>query len=221
VRTFTKRRLLIFLLLIGILLFWQYPRLLQGLGQLLVKEHRPEKADLIVALSGSLVDRTLTAIDLYRAGWSKRIFIFHEEKPDGYNLLEKRGIRLPEGRDLARRILLSSGVPKAAILTDEREVTSTYDEACIMRDFLKSHPLSKLILVTSKYHSRRAQLTFCSLLNAPKIQIFSCPTPYDEFDPQRWWKQESIRERVFFEYEKLLAYLLQGRIRPSVLLKRN
>jgi len=221
VRTFTKRRLLLFLLLIGILLFWQYPRLLHGLGQLLVKEDRPEKADLIVALSGSLVDRTLTAIDLYQAGWSDKIFIFREEKPDGYDLLERRGIRLPEGRDLACEILLSSGVPKGAILTDEREVTSTYDEACVMRDFLKSHPLSKLILVTSKYHSRRAHLTFRSLLNTPKIQIFSCPTPYDEFDPQRWWKQETIRERVFFEYEKLLAYLLQGRIRLSLLLKKN
>jgi uncharacterized SAM-binding protein YcdF (DUF218 family) len=221
VRTFSKGKLLVFLLLIGILLFWQYPRLLGGLGQFLVREDRPEKADLIICLSGSLVDRTLTSADLYRAGWSHKIFIFREEKPDGYDLLEKRGIRLPEARDLVRRILLSSGVPEGAILTDEREVTSTYDEARIVRDFLRSHPLSKLILVTSKYHSRRAHLTFRSLLNAPKIQIFSCPTPYDEFDPQRWWKQESIRERVFFEYEKLLAYLVQGRIRPSLLLKRN
>ncbi len=219
-RTFNGR-LLLLLLLIGILLFWQYPRLLQGLGQLLVKEDRPEKADLIVALSGSLVDRTLTATDLYRAGWSRRIFIFHEEKPDGFELLEERGIHLPDNYDLACEILLRSGIPRAAILSDEREVTSTYDEARIVRDFLKSHPLSKLILVTSKYHSRRAHLTFRSLLNGPRIQIFSCPTPYDEFDPQRWWKQESIRERVFFEYEKLLVYLLQGRIRPSLLLKRN
>jgi uncharacterized SAM-binding protein YcdF (DUF218 family) len=221
VRTFSKGKLLVFLLLIGILLFWQYPRLLGGLGQFLVREDRPEKADLIICLSGSLVDRTLMSADLYRAGWSHKIFIFREEKPDGYDLLEKRGIRLPEARDLVRKILLSSGVPEGAILSDEREVTSTYDEARIVRDFLRSHPLSKLILVTSKYHSRRATLTFRSLLNAPKIQIFSCPTPYDEFDPQRWWKQESIRERVFFEYEKLLAYLVQGRIRPSLLLKRN
>jgi uncharacterized SAM-binding protein YcdF (DUF218 family) len=221
VRVFSRPKLLVLLLLIGILLYWQYPRLLQGLGQLLVRENRPEKADLIVVLSGSLVDRTLAASDLYRAGWSKRIFIFHQEKPDGFELLEKRGIHLPETYDLACEILLRSGIPKAAILSDEREVTSTYEEGCIVRDFVMSRHVSKLLLVTSKYHSRRAYLTFRSLLNASQIQILSCPTPYDEFDPQRWWKRESIREEVLFEYEKFLVYLLQGKIRASLLVKRN
>ena len=218
-RTFTKGKLLVFLLLIGILLYWQYPWLLGGLGQFLVREDRPEKADLIICLSGSLVDRTLTAADLYRAGWSHKIFIFREERPNGYELLEKRGIRLPETRDHSREILLSSGVPKAAILSDAREVTSTYDEARIMQDFLKSHPLSKVILVTSKFHSRRAYLTFRSLLDSPPIRILSCPTSYDTFNPRRWWKKETSRENLLLEYQKFLASLLRGRIRLWLILK--
>lgn len=77
-RVFPKARLSLFLLLVGGLLYWQHPRLLPGLGQFLVREDRLQKADLIVCLSGSWADRTLTAADLYRAGWSKRIFIFRE-----------------------------------------------------------------------------------------------------------------------------------------------
>jgi len=217
VKIFARPKLLVLLLLMGILLYWQYPRLLQGLGQILVKEDRPERADLIVCLSGSWVDRTLTAAELYRAGWSKRIFLFREEKPDGYELLEKRGIRLPEARDLAREILLRSGVPKAALLSDEREVTSTADEAGIIQDFLKRHPSSTLILVTSKFHSRRAYLTFRSRLHSSPVRILSCPTPYDKFDPRRWWKEETTREKVVLEYEKFLASVLRGRIRLAAL----
>jgi len=221
VRVFPKARLLLLLLLIGGLLYWQHPRLLQGLGRFLVKEDRPQRADLIVCLSGSWGDRTLAAVDLYRAGWSRRVFLFREQNPEGYELLRKKGISLPESRDLSREILLRSGIPRAAILTDEREATSTYDEACILRDFIASHSLSHLILVTSKSHSRRAYLTFRSLLDSPQLKIWSLPTPYDGFDPRQWWKQEKSQERVLLEYQKILISLLRGRIRASLLLKRD
>jgi len=175
VRIFGRAKLLFLLLLIGVLLYWQHVRILQGLGQFLVKEDRPQKADLIICLSGSWANRTLTAADLYRAGWSGRVFLFREEKPVGYELLQQRGIRLPETRDLAREILLRSGVPRSAIFSGERESTSTYDEACQIREFLRLHPFSHLILVTSKYHSKRAYLTFRSLLGDPQIRILSLP----------------------------------------------
>lgn len=122
---------------------------------------------------------------------------------------------------MAREILIRSGIPKSAIVSDEREATSTYDEACQVGDFVKAHPLSHLILVTSKFHSRRAYLTFRSQLNVPRIHILSFPTPYDEFDPKRWWKEEKSRERVLLEYQKILAYLIRGRIRASILFKRD
>jgi uncharacterized SAM-binding protein YcdF (DUF218 family) len=219
VNIFRRVKLLLLLLIVGVLLSWQHLRILQGLGQFLVKEDRPQKADLIVCLSGSWADRTLSAADLYRAGWGQRVFLFREEKPVGYELLQRRGIRLPETRDLAREILLRSGLPKSAIFSGERESTSTYDEACQIRDFLRLHPFSHLILVTSKFHSKRAYLTFRSLLSDPQIRILSLPTPYDEFDPQGWWKKERSREWLFLEYQKFLASLLRGRISLSLLLR--
>jgi len=68
-------------------------------------------------------------------------------------------------------------------VSPEREATSTYEEAVIMRDFLKVHPSSQLILVTSKYHSARAYLTFRSALDDREVRIRSCPTPYDPLIP--------------------------------------
>ncbi|MDH7499959.1 MAG: YdcF family protein [candidate division NC10 bacterium] len=208
------------MLLVGALLFfWQRERILQGIGQFLVKEDRPQKADLIVCLSGSWADRTLTAADLYRAGWGRKVFLFREERPVGYQQLLQRGIHLPETCDLARQILLRSGLPRSAIYSGERESTSTYDEACQIEEFLRGHPLSSLILVTSKFHSRRAYLTFRSQLNQPGLRILSLPTPYDEFDPRDWWKRERSREWLVLEYQKLLVSLLRGRIRLSLLLR--
>ncbi len=210
---------LIFLVLILGILYGQHPRILRGLGHFLVKEDPPHRADLIICLSGSLVDRTLAAADLYRAGWADRIFIFRGQSPDGYERLAERGIQLPETRELAYQILIRSGIPKSSVLSDKRESSSTYDEACLMRDFLRTHHLSSLILVTSKYHSKRAYLTFRSVLTDSQFQIWNCPSPYDGFNPETWWKQEKWTKAVLSEYQKGLASLIQGRIRPSVLLK--
>lgn len=218
-RTLGRAKPLLLLLLVGALLFWQRERILQGIGQFLVKEDRPQKADLIVCLSGSWADRTLAAADLYRAGWGRRVFLFREEKPVGYEQLLQRGIRLPETRDLARQILLHSGLPRSAIFSGERESTSTYDEACQIREFLRRRPSSSLILVTSKFHSKRAYLIFRSQLNDPGVRILSLPTSYDEFDPRNWWRKERSRERLLLEYQKFLVSLVRGRIRLSLLLK--
>jgi len=62
-----------------------------------------------------------------------------------------------------------------------------------------------VLLVTSKYHARRASLIFKDALTE-EVTVISVPSPYDSSDPETWWKRNKDAQRVIMEYQKLLVY---------------
>ena len=132
-----------------------------------------------------------------------------EELPDGYELLKEKGIEYPESIDLLEMILKGVGVPESAMIISDRSVTSTFDEATMVRDFVKKKGHRSLILITSPTHSRRAWLTFKRIFKEEKVRILMLPSPYSKFRPEDWWKKRRYVREVIFEYEKLLYYSLK------------
>ena len=149
--------------------------------------------------------RAREGADLYNKGLAKVVFVPRMEPMEGLEETRKRGIYVPENRDLLIVILEGLGVPLTAIETSAQEVTDTWEEAQEVSNFVEQKGYTSVLLVTSKYHSRRAYLIFKDALNG-KASVISIPSPYDPSDPEQWWKRSKDCQRVIIEYQKMLVY---------------
>lgn len=207
-----KRRKLIFfvlpILLITCLIAVYHKNILVSIGEYLVTENELEKADAIFVLSGSIPDRILEAVDIYKQGYAPLIILSKAEKPQGYDALLKLGIKIPEEYDLNRIVALKLGVPTSSIIVINKRVDSTYMEMQALHDFLKKRNIYSIILVSSKSHTTRLTKLFNFVANRGKIKIITRPSKYDDFDPENWWKTRRDVKQVIFEYQKLVHYCL-------------
>jgi len=190
------------------LLIAHHQRILATVGEYLIyQEPAPQHADVIVILANweDTIIRVKAGADLYKGEVAKVIFVPRMEQMAGLEEAKKLGINIPENRDLVVTILQGLGVPLDAITTSAQEVTNTWDEAQEVRNLVEQKGYKSVLLVTSKYHSRRAYLIFKDALKG-KATVISVPSPYDSSDPESWWKRDEDAKRVIMEYSKLLVY---------------
>lgn len=205
-----RRGKLIFATLIVIaisLLIANHQAILTACGEFLIYQQEPQQAD-VIAIAANWEDTIIRAkggADLYTMGLAKTIFIPRMERMEDLEEITKQGIKIPENRDIVITILEGFGVPVDAIETSEQEATSTRDEAKEVSNLIEQKGYTSVLLVTSKYHSRRAYLIFKDALKG-KATVISAPSSYDSFDPELWWKRSKDRKRVIMEYQKLLLY---------------
>jgi len=204
-----KRRLTILFLVGSLFLCLISVRntLLISLGQFLITQSPLEKADAIIVLGGSVPDRILEAVDIYKEGYAPLIIMTRERKPEGYDELHKLGIKVPEGHDLIKIIALKLGVPESAIVTIDKRVDSTFSELRTIYNFLRKKSFKSVILVTSKYHTTRATIVF-NRVTKGRIKVITRPSKYDSFNPENWWKTRKDFRLTFFEYQKLAHYYI-------------
>lgn len=132
-------------------------------------------ANAIVAISGGDTSaRVIEAIKLYNAGWAP-VLIFSGAA------LDKSG---PSNAEAMRKQALAAGIPESAIIL-ETEALDTKENAFRTSALLSSN-FTRIILVTSPYHQRRAGLEFQFFLGE-RITIVNHPTPYDRLWPEYWW----------------------------------
>jgi len=175
-----------------------------------VTDPLPRSADAIVILAGSIPDRVLEAVDLYRAGLAPRLLVSRERQRPADFPLRARGVRLPEGDEITLGALRQLGVPDAAVVWLRRRGRSTMSEARTIARWACAHHLHRLVVVTSRAHSRRARLILRRSLR-PTIELAVRPSRYDTFPPWRWWRVRHHAKTVLREYEKLVHYWLQER----------
>ena len=173
----------------------------------LIVEHPLERADIIFVLSGSAAYRQRTALgaDLYASGAANRIALSNDGGRAGWSQDERTNLPFFE---LARRELVSRGVPSDAIIQLPGEVTGTYSEATTFRDAAKDLEIRTVLIVTSPYHTRRAFNTFKKVM--PDIEIGVVPTSigYESPTPDWWWLSSSGWRDVGAEYVKSFGYWL-------------
>lgn len=202
--------LFILLLSAGIAVYFARERVLRHMGHFLVIEQPVRRADAIVMLSGSIPDRILEAVDLYKEGLAPRLILTQEGALPGAAALRAKGATLPEHHELNLSVADQLGVPRAAINLVTTPAWSTLTEAQAIIDYLKQERLHTVILVTSKAHTRRAHLTY-EQLGKGELEFIVRPSRYDPFDPDTWWQRRPYVRRVVIEYIKLLNYLLLDR----------
>jgi len=149
-------------------------------------------ADVIVVLGGGSHERPLRAAELYKAHAAPRI------------LLTGSG-----DDEINRQILLQAGVP-ARVIEVERQSETTSENARFSILRLRAEKVHSVILVTSWYHSRRAQKTFEHY--GPELKIYSRPS-YFAFASKDWVRL-GINKRMRLEFVKLPGYWIRHGINP-------
>jgi uncharacterized SAM-binding protein YcdF (DUF218 family) len=180
---------------------------LVALGEWLVVEDQFGPADLMVVLGGSPVVRSLAAADYYRQGQAPLIFVSRGDLVR-HELVEDVDLTEAGEWGVIYRLLKARGVPPENIIIDTVYVNNTMEEARRVKTFIKGRGVKNLILVTSRYHSRRADWIFEKVLGAG-VKVISRPSSYDTFDPQSWWHDREQTKWLLMEYQKLAYTLIE------------
>ena len=65
-----------------------------------------------------------------------------------------------------------------------------------------------MIVVSSRYHLRRARFAFRRELDDTGVEVVMRGSRYDTVNPERWWTTRSDLRWMLSEGPKLVAYLL-------------
>jgi uncharacterized SAM-binding protein YcdF (DUF218 family) len=153
-----------------------------------------QPVDAIVAVSGGDTNaRTDEAISLYQNGWSDTL-IFSGAAQD------KSGI---SNAAAMKQRAISAGVPTSAILLDEYSETTKQNAENTITIFA-SNNITKVILVTSGYHQRRASLEFNK--RAEGVTILNHPVANDQDWSMWWWVTPRGWTLAVSELFKIIAF---------------
>jgi uncharacterized SAM-binding protein YcdF (DUF218 family) len=177
-------------------------------GRYLVTETPIDRADVIFVLAGERVERWLEAVDLYREGFAPRILLSPGRVDDMELRLRAKGISFPPEAELVRNAMVQLGVPAAVITILPGSVDNTAHEAAALRELPAASGWRRVIVITSKYHTRRVGFAFAREFEGTPTRIMVKATRYDRSDPARWWSDRSELRFVISELQKLAGYRL-------------
>jgi uncharacterized SAM-binding protein YcdF (DUF218 family) len=170
-------------------------QVLTGLGESLVVSDPLEQADLIYVFAGDFWgSRVLFGAKLGMQGWAPRVILSGGRYMDSY------------ASDLSVDFAVGQGYPRSLFVPVRLEARSTVDEARAMGPVFHRLGARRIILVTSNFHSRRAEQVFRLFL--PEFDFRMEASPDDAFHPGDWWGSERERDLLFGEYEKMIGTLL-------------
>ena len=104
----------------------------------------------------------------------------------------------------SREVLIRQGVPASAIVVLAIKAGGTLEELQAVYSAMTSKD-APVILVTSKYHTRRTRLTW-SYVSGGRSQPIVRAATGDPFDPNHWWHRRSFSLSVVHEYLGLVNY---------------
>jgi uncharacterized SAM-binding protein YcdF (DUF218 family) len=177
-------------------------------GLWLVKEDEPVKTDAVVVLMGSIADRILQTVDLYKKGIASKVIIVESEM-GAFRELKARGADIVSNTEQISNAATDLGIPGDRIIILPGAAQSTQQEAMIIRDYLANKPdIDTLIVVSSAPHTRRASMIFeraFKKLEVPVYVIYS-PSSYTNFNAEKWWQCKDDIETVLLEYLKIANF---------------
>ncbi len=156
-----------------------------NVGRWLSVEDPLQKADAIAVLSGRMPDRALEAARLYNAGYAPEVWLTHSTEPAA--TLEKLSVAFTGEDAYDQQILVHEGVSQSAIRILDPPIVNTADEMRTIGQAVKQEKSHKVILVTSKVHTRRARTLWRHLSQQDGDAIVRGVSD-DPFDPAHWWR---------------------------------
>ena len=186
-----------------------WPLVAWAAARALVVKAATERADALVVLSGSYVERTGRAAELFREGRAPLVILTNDGVRGGWLAAEQRN---PLMYELATAELVRGGVPRERIVVLPQVVNSTYEEARAVRDYAAGEGIASVLLVTSAYHSRRALWTMRHAAEGvTTIGVETTKGGDDTPSALLWWLRPSGWRNVAAEYPKFAYYWLNYR----------
>ena len=186
------------------LVLWMYQEsILKKISNVLVYEDTLVPAEAIVVLTGSSTgDRVSGGASLFHKGFGK-FLVF-----TGYEIYPGLNINV-----LMKNYAIQLGVPEKNILIEPKILVdiNTWGEGQTILKLLKENGIKSFILVTSKFHTRRAHATYKKLISDSRtnieFQVYGSMSPHIPINS--WWKTRRGVKAIFMEYLKTLFYMLE------------
>lgn len=200
-RLLTTRVLAALVFLVVLLTF--APLALTAIGTWLVTEDPLQHAPAVVVFGGQVPFRAMEAAAIYRQGWTHEVWLTQRGVDPEDVALARLGIQRPPEYAYNRQVLERLGVSSNAIrVLNERNVNTAEEVRVIARE-LRSHGADRVILVTSKFHTRRVRVLWHALVgNHPEAIIRY--TPDDPFEADHWFRNTEDGMAVSREWFGLL-----------------
>jgi len=204
-------RFLLILIPLFILLFIAvfYTAILRKMGGLIVVDEKPPYSDAVVILNTGIeyYPRLIQAADIYRQGLIQHVVINGNRKTDTQRELEAKGFKqcCPWYADSVS-ILTMLGIPEDKIIwVSAEDVYDSVSEADIVGKELIMRAFKKIIITTSKYHTRRAKYIWKKMYEK-QLTVFMVSAKTDPYDPNGWWKDGRQIRWVLAEYGAWIYY---------------
>lgn len=185
---------LLFLALLCLTIYLARHPLMRLAGGALVVEDPLEKSDAILLLSDDnfYADRATRVAELYRQSLAPIVVA------SGIRLRPYAGIA-----ELMTHDLIERGVPKERIVPFPQDADNTREEAEALKALVAQKNWKSVIIVTSNYHTRRAQYIFRKVFPAD-VKIAMASARDADFDPSNWYEHRRAVKR--FEHEALSLF---------------
>ena len=198
----------ILVVLLFILVF-RSDNLLTLAGQALVMDSPLSPADAVVVLATGVeyYPRLIEAAQIWRKGFAKQIIINGNRKTDTVRKIEDMGFEPAcHWCEDHLRILSIFDVPENKVqCISAEDVYDTVSEAEFVGNKLLLAGYTKLIITTSKFHSKRAYHIWNDLFQQ-KAEISVVSAKEDPFQPDAWWKSGRQVKWVLAEYGAWIYY---------------
>lgn len=171
--------------------------ILAGLGAWLDIGKPPQPTDSVMILSGDSDVRPFVGAALVKTGFADKVLVTESLPPAGSG---------PAEHEVSFQMLAAAGLAADQVVLLEGACENTYDEARSLRRFLATHPLETITVVTSEYHTRRADWIFRQVLETKADQVHFVSAPTDRFDANNWWRNAQGMRFYLSEYIKLGFY---------------
>jgi uncharacterized SAM-binding protein YcdF (DUF218 family) len=182
--------------------------ILTAVGRALIMDDALQHVDMIFVLNGDVNTRPIQAAELYQQGLAPLVGIARSES----HTAEEMGLA-PNETDIAIQEMGKLGIPSNSIVVipSEADVTSTYDEAIALQQYVEANDIHSIIIVTSAFHTRRAKWICSQELRGLDVTVSMAATADEDFNATNWWKSEEGLITVNNEYVKLFYYFWKYR----------
>jgi uncharacterized SAM-binding protein YcdF (DUF218 family) len=177
-----------------------------GVGHWLLVDDPLEPATAVVVFGGGVPFRAMEAADIFRKGLAIEVWLTQSALHAEDNEMIKLGIHVIREHEYSRQVLDRLGVPPAFIRVIDGRVDNTAQEVSVVAREMRRVGGKRVILITSKYHTRRVRVIW-SKLTGDSPQAIVRYISYDPYDPNRWWRNSSdglaVTREVFWFIECL------------------
>jgi uncharacterized SAM-binding protein YcdF (DUF218 family) len=184
--------MLVVLSVITIIGTWMFSRV----GLWLVVEDPLQPSGAAAVLSGGMPERAREAAEVYRDKFATEVWVTHPEDPTAE--LHEMGIDFLGESFYNQKVLIQLGVPVEMIRVLEPRIVNTEDEVHVIAKTAREAGIHRVIIVTSKAHTRRVHTLWRKLVgdDPPLIVRYARE---DTFDGAHWWRRTSDALQVVRE----------------------